>query len=203
MSMAGDRRIERRDGPLRRWVRRWTAGPRAYVAAVMIGLSEAVIPFITPEVLLVPMLASAGKRVWLLALFPVLGNLIAAIVLYTLGASLADPVVQPLVAWLGGEAEYNRAVEWLQDNGFLALFLLDLVPIPVQLVFLAAGVANYSIVLFLIAIAISRSLRYLLIAAIVRLIGGRAREWLEAHQLEFFLASFALFVGLSLWVFFA
>jgi hypothetical protein len=64
-------------------------------------------------------------------------------------------------------------------------------------------VANYSIVLFLIAIAISRSLRYLLIAAIVRLIGGRAREWLEAHQLEFFLASFALFVGLSLWVFFA
>jgi len=188
-------------GSLRRTLRRWATGGRAYIAAMVIGLLEAVIPFITPEVFLIPMLASRGNRLWLLALCPVLGNLVAALILYAAGAAIAGPVVEPLIGWLGGEAEYTRAVEWLRKDGFLALFLLDLVPIPVQVVFIAAGVAGYSLPLFLVAIAVSRSLRYLLIAGVVAIVGKRARAWLEDHQLEIFLAGLALSAVLGVWMF--
>lgn len=205
--MASSASASRRDsgwtGSLRRGLSRWATGPRAYVAAVFIGLLEAVIPFITPEVFLIPMLASARKRIWLLALCPVLGNLVAALILYAAGAALAEPVVEPLVRWMGGETEYQRAVEWLREDGFLALFLLDLVPIPVQIVFLAAGVAGYSLPLFLLAIGLSRAARYLLIAGIVAVVGKRARSWLEDHQLEIFLGGLALSVALGLWMFLA
>jgi membrane protein YqaA with SNARE-associated domain len=200
-SAAADRRDSGWTGSLRRGLTRWATGPRAYAAAIFIGLLEAVIPFITPEVFLIPMLASARKRIWLLALCPVLGNLVAALILYGVGAALAGPVVEPLVAWMGAEAEYGKAVDWLREDGFLALFLLDLVPIPVQIVFLAAGVAGYSLPLFLLAIGLSRAARYLLIAAIVAIVGKRARSWLEKHQLEIFLVGVALSAILAIWMF--
>lgn len=187
----------------RGWIRHWSTGPRAYFAAAIIGLLEAVIPFITPEVFLIPMLACAGKRLWLLALCPVIGNLVAALILYGCGSLMAEPVIEPMVAWLGGEAEYQKAVGWLKEDGFLAIFLLDLVPIPVQLVFLAAGVAGFSLPLFLLAIALSRSVRYLLIAALVQIVGKRARSWLEQHQLEIFGVGIVLSVALGAWTLFA
>ena len=187
-------------GPLS-WVRNWSTGPRAYGAAVMIGLLEAVIPFITPEIFLVPMLASAKRRMWLLALCPVLGNLIAALILYGAGALVAEPVVEPMVQWLGGEQEYAKAVDWLKEDGFLAIFLLDLVPIPVQVVFLAAGVAGFSLPLFLLAIALSRAARYLLIAGVVKVAGKRARQWIEDNQLAIFGAGVLLSLALAVWMF--
>jgi membrane protein YqaA with SNARE-associated domain len=176
-------------------------GPRAYAAAIVIGLLEAVIPFITPEVFLIPMLAAERKRMWVLALCPVIGNVLAALILYTVGAMMAEPVVEPLVSWMGAEAEYKRAIDWLREDGFLAIFLLDLVPIPVQVVLLAAGVAGFSLPLFLIAIALSRAIRYLIIAGIVALVGKRARTWLEEHQLEIFLVGLALSAALAVWMF--
>jgi membrane protein YqaA with SNARE-associated domain len=189
-------------GALRKALSGWMAGPRAYVGAVIIGLLEAVIPFITPEVFLIPMLAAAKKRLWLLALFPVIGNLVAALVLYGMGALLAEPVVEPLVAWMGAEAEYGKAVNWLREDGFVALFLLDLVPIPVQVVLLAAGVAGYSLPLFLLAIGISRALRYLLIAGVVAIVGSQARKWLEEHQLEIFGVGLLISAALGAWMIF-
>lgn len=188
-------------GALRRTLGRWTTGPSAYIAAMIIGLLEAVIPFITPEVFLIPLLARRGNRFWLLALCPVVGNLIAALVLYAAGAALAGPVVEPLIGWIGGEAEYQRAITWLREDGFVALFLLDLAPIPVQIVLIAAGVARYPLGLFLIAIALSRSARYLLIAFLVRIAGERARDWLESHQLEIFLVGLAVSAVLGVWMF--
>lgn len=182
------------------WLQTWTTGRRAYFTGILIGLAEAVFPFITPEVFLIPMLAAARQRIWLLALSPVIGNLIAALLLYAAGAALAGPVIEPLVGWMGGDAEYQRAIDWLNKDGFLAIFLLDLVPIPVQIVLLAAGVAGLSLPLFLLAIALSRSARYLLIAAIVVLVGDRARSWLQRHQVQIFLAGLALSVALGLWM---
>jgi membrane protein YqaA with SNARE-associated domain len=152
-------------------------------------------------VFLIPMLASAKQRMWLLALCPVLGNLVAALILYGIGALMAEPVVEPLVQWLGGEAEYLKAIDWLKEDGFMAIFLLDLVPIPVQVVFLAAGVAGFSLPLFLLAIALSRAARYLLIAGVVQIAGKRARKWMEDNQLAIFGVGVLLSIGLAVWMF--
>lgn len=190
----------RDDSAPRRWLHDWTTGPRAYGTAILIGLSEAIIPFITPEVFLVPMLAAERRWVWLLALCPVIGNLIAALLLYAAGAMLAAPVIQPLIAWMGGAAQYDHAVAWMQQDGFAAILLLDLAPIPVQVVLLAAGVAGYSLPLFLVAIGLSRAVRYLLIAGAVALAGERARDWLERRQVEIFVGGLVLSAVLAVWM---
>lgn len=178
-----------------RWlVDQWSTGPAAYVTAALIGLSEAVIPFITPEVFLIPMLARAkGANIWLLALCPVLGNLVAGMIFYGLGALLAEPAIEPFMRWIGAADSYARAVQWLHDDGFVALLLLDLTPLPVQAAMTAAGAAHYPIPLFLLAMAISRSVRYLAIAGLVSILGPRARKWLEEHQLEIFVGGLVLF----------
>jgi membrane protein YqaA with SNARE-associated domain len=113
---------------------------------------------------------------------------------------MAEPVVEPLVQWLGGEAEYLKAIDWLKEDGFMAIFLLDLVPIPVQVVFLAAGVAGFSLPLFLLAIALSRAARYLLIAGVVQIAGKRARKWMEDNQLAIFGVGVLLSIGLAVWM---
>jgi membrane protein YqaA with SNARE-associated domain len=139
------------------------------------------------------MLASRRRGFWLLALCPVLGNLLAAALMYAAGALLAGPVVEPLVAWLGLADGYHAVVDKVREAGFPALFLALITPFPFQFEIAAAGAAGLSPGLLFLAVVVARSVRYLALGVLVRVIGERARGWIDRHQLEIFIGGLALF----------
>ncbi|MEZ6022460.1 MAG: VTT domain-containing protein [Hyphomonadaceae bacterium] len=159
----------------------------------MIGFLEGSFIVVAVEPLLIPMMLSRGRTLWLLALCPALGNIIAGLLMYWLGATMAEPVIEPLTRMLNAEQDYADALERLREHGFLALFLVGITPFPFQLGAAAAGAAGYPLLPFVAAVALSRGLRYLALAALVRIIGVRIQTWLEKYELEIFIGGTVTF----------
>ncbi len=182
---------------LRENFKEWTQGRWAYAGAGIIGFLEGSVLIIAPEPLLIPAMLSHKRTIWLFALLPALGNVAAGLLMYALGAYLAEPVIEPFVEWMGATEDYAGAINNLNDNGFLALFLVGVTPFPFQVGTAAAGAAGYNVLLFIAAVLISRSLRYLALAALVRIIGASAREWIEKHQFAIFVGGLVLFAAIG------
>lgn len=186
---------------LRENFREWTQGRWAYAGAGIIGFLEGSVLIIAPEPLLIPAMLSHKRTIWLFALLPALGNVVAGLLMYALGAYLAEPVIEPFVEWMGATEDYQQAIDDLKANGFLALFIVGVTPFPFQIGTAAAGAAGYNLGLFILAVAVSRSLRYLFLAGLVRIIGASAREWIEKRHFEIFLLGLVLFAAVAVGMF--
>jgi membrane protein YqaA with SNARE-associated domain len=186
---------------LRAALRQWTQGGSPPVVAGAVGFLEASFVFVNLEPLIVPMMAARGRGVWLLAGCCVAGNILACLLMYSLGAFLAEPLIEPLVRFLGAEDAYRLARVRLMEAGFTALFLIGVSPFPTQIETAAAGAIAYPLIPYLFAFVVARSVRYAALAAIVRVIGLRASAWIEKYQLEIFLAGIVLTAGLVVIVF--
>jgi len=184
---------------LRQTLRSWTDGPWVYPTSTLIGVLEASVIPLPMEPVIIPIMASRPKSVWLIALCLVIGNLIAGALIYWVIAELAPTALEPLVAWLGAEVQYDDALKRVREDGFWALVLLDLTPIPFQIGIAAAGAAKFSFPLFLLTVLIARGIRYFALAGLVLAIGSRAQKWIDDHQLELFIGSALIFVALGAW----
>ncbi|HYD89394.1 MAG TPA: VTT domain-containing protein [Vitreimonas sp.] len=188
---------------LRDRLRAWTRGPWVYPTSALIGFLEASFVLVPMEPLLIPVMAGRRRGVWSIAALLVAGNLLAAALLYWLGALLAPATVEPLVAAIGAHEAYASALENIRQRGFLALLLVDLTPIPFQVAMAAAGAAQFAFPLFLVAVVVSRGVRYFALAGLVLLIGRRAERWIDEHQLEIFIWSaiiFAVIAAAMIWL---
>ena len=174
-----------------------TRGKWAFPVAALLGFLENTIVIMAMEPLFIPMMASRGRGAWKVALALLVGNVAGGLAIYAIGAQLAEGVLQPLIAQADLQAQYEQAVTKLKENGFVALFLIGVTPFPFQVGAAAAGAANYSLPMFVIAVAISRAIRYFGLAALVMLMGQRANEFIEKHELEIFIAGALIFVAIG------
>jgi membrane protein YqaA with SNARE-associated domain len=179
---------------LRNTLKSWMQGPWLYPVVFLIGVLEASFVLVPMEPLLIPIMAGRGKRVWPITGVLVVGNIVAAFIMYWLGANLADVVIEPLMAWLNAEQTYADTLERLRAEGFWALVLIDLTPVPFQVAMAAAGAAAFPFGAFLLATLLARGTRYFLLAALVLTIGARARRWIDDHQLSIFVWGIIVFV---------
>jgi len=85
----------------------------------------------------------------------------------------------------------------MHDQGFWFVITLGIVPIPFQIAMLAAGATKYSLILFLIASVIARSIRYFGLALIVYYAGNQAERVIKKHKTKAILA--LTFIVLSAW----
>ncbi|AHM05082.1 hypothetical protein roselon_02784 [Roseibacterium elongatum DSM 19469] len=105
------------------------------------------------------------------------GCLLGAALFYGVGLWLFDPVVRPVLEWMGLLEDFNAMSENLEGSGFFwSVFLVSFSPAPMQLATLGAGAVEGSFPLFIAAIAASRGIRYFGLAALAHLFGPRIAE---------------------------
>ena len=184
-------------GGIRQRLRIWARGRWALPFSALLGFLENTIVLFAMEPLFLPIMASRGKGAWWVATFLLAGNVVGGVVMYALGHWLAEPVIEPLVHSLGISDQYAQTTDDLKENGFWAVFLVGVTFIPFQAGAAAAGAIGYAFPLFILAITISRAIRYFALAALVRAIGSHAEDFLEKHELEIFLGGLAAFVGVA------
>ena len=161
-----------------RWWRRIVESPHTrWMFAVASFLETLILP-IPIEAILVPYMLCRRDRIWRTATVVLAGCLVAALVGYGFGYFLFDTVGQ----WFLDAMQYNRQFEAFRERfeqqGFWAIVLVGIVPIPFQLAILAAGISGYSVPLFLLGAAIARGLRYYGLALVLWLFGDAAiRLW--------------------------
>lgn len=185
---------------LRKQINHWLRSKLMPPAAAFLGFLEGSFVLFPMEPLFLPVMIARKRGAFMIAAFLLVGNVAGAALMYWLGANFAAPIIEPFTAWLGAEEKYAQAAEALREDGFWTLFLIGITPFPFQLGTAAAGAVGYAFPVFLLAVTLSRGLRYFALAAVIVVIGARAKTLLERHEAAIFIAGVVLFAALSAWM---
>lgn len=157
-------------------------------------LESTVVP-IPLEIVLIPYLLVNRERVWLISTVTLAGCLVGALVGYSIGLLLFDSVGQWLINAFDYQASFESFRNYFQEQGFWAIVAVGVTPIPFQVAMLTAGVASYPIVLFVLAAALARGIRYYGLALLVLLFGEQAKELWQRHSVLVGMLLLLLIVG--------
>lgn len=130
-----------------------------------VSFSEAIFFPIPPDVMLIPMAMSKPQQAVRYAAYTAIASVLGGIVGYFVGYIAFDWVKATASAW--GYAHYfDQAQIWFEQYGVWVVFLAGFSPIPYKVFTLYAGIMQLAFFPFVIAAAVSRLARFLLVAKI-------------------------------------
>ena len=174
------------------WTTRF-ARHRSGLAAI--SFAESTVVPIPLETIVAPLMVGHHRHSMTIATAIWLGCLVGASLFYWVGFWLADPVVQPVLDWLGLREDFEGMTSDLDEGGlFWTVFLVSFSPAPMQLATLGAGTVKGNFLVFLGAIAASRGLRYYGLAVLAMIFGPRITE-LDIPKGRVVLVLFLVFAG--------
>lgn len=162
-------------------VLRWSKHRLAPMYLSILSFAESVIFPIPPDVMLAPMALSKPEKAWHYAAYTSIASVLGGIVGYVLGYALFEPVVQPVIDSLGYQAKFDTIQQWFTDWGVWVVFIAGFSPIPYKLFTVTAGMLQMAFLPFVIASAISRSLRFYLVAGLMKWGGKEMEEKLRIY----------------------
>lgn len=164
------------------WLDRLAASRHDLTLIGVLSFMEALIIPIPLELVLIPYMIKEHGRVWQIASAALLGCLVGALVGYGIGLTLFESLGRWLLEVLHYTDQFETFRQRFQEDGFWAIVMVGVVPIPFQVAMLVAGASAYPVLLFLVASAIARGIRYYGLAVLVALVGDRAKALWEAHS---------------------
>lgn len=148
------------------------------------------------DLMVIPMVQANHKRWWKIALIAAVFSVLGGIAGYFLGYFLFETLAEPILNSLGKSAEMAEFRAKIQEYGGMAVFGAGLTPFPYKVITIMSGAIPISFGIFVTASVIARSLRFFLVAGIVRLFGPQAERIMKEHFGWFSVAVFAGIVAL-------
>lgn len=158
----------------------WSRHPKApYYLALVSFIDSSFFP-ISPNVMIIPMMYAMPSRAFRFAFITIVSSLAGGLVGYAFGYFAFESMVHPFLNWMGYMDKYQACLQWFQQWGFWAIIIGCLTPfIPYKFFTIGAGVLQLPLGGFFLASSIGRSLRFLLIAIIVRWGGPKLEPFLK------------------------
>ncbi len=150
-------------------------------------LESTIVP-IPLEAVLIPLMQARRERLWAIAFMATLGCVFGAIFGYALGYYLFDLVGDWIIQTLSSPEQFENVTNKMESQGFWFVMTLGIAPIPFQIAMLAAGATKYSLLLFILATVIARSLRYFGLAAVVYFAGDKAESLIRRYKTKAIIA---------------
>lgn len=134
---------------------------------------------VPPDAMLIPMALARPERAYALAAWCTLTSVAGGIAGYAIGALLYDSVGGWLIQLYGyGDGVEAFRAAYAQWGAWIIL-LKGLTPIPYKIVTITSGFAGYNFWLFVLFSAITRGVRFWVLAFLLHRYGERARETIE------------------------
>ncbi len=147
----------------------WSKHPKAVWYLGLVSFVDASVFPISPLFMFLPMSFAEPRKAFYFGAIIIFTSFMGGIVGYGLGYFAYEAIIQPFIEWMGYARHYQMAVEWFQSWGFWAILFGCLTPfIPYKIFTISSGVMQLAFSWFLIATIVGRSLRFLLIAALIR-----------------------------------
>ncbi len=147
----------------------------------IMSFAESIIFPIPPDVMLAPMSLAKPDKAWRYAAITSIASVLGGCIGYVLGYTLFDPVVMPVIEELGYQDKLDRIMSWFDEYGIWVVFLAGFSPVPYKLFTISAGVLNMAFLPFVIASAVSRSLRFYMVAGLMKFGGPLMEEKLRKY----------------------
>lgn len=164
--------------PLYNWMLKLAGGRHAEKALAVVSFAEASFFPIPPDVMLIPMVLAKPDKAWRTALICSIASVLGGFLGYAIGY-----FVQPLGHWILALFGHPDGLEefraFFAKWGIWVIFIKGLTPIPYKLVTIAAGLAQFNLFWFGLASAVTRSLRFFIVAALVKRFGPEITEAME------------------------
>lgn len=182
------------------WVLHWAETPYGPLALFLLALAESSFFPIPPDPLLIALCLGAIKKSWRFALTTSLASIVGGAIGYLIGFGIWEAVGSFFFKYVPGFTEilFERVTANFNEYGFWYVFAAGFTPIPYKVFTIASGVFKLNFVLFLIASAFSRSLRFFAVAALFRKFGPSIKGFIEKYfnilAILFFILLFAGFL---------
>lgn len=158
-------------------------------------LESLVIP-IPLETLLVPLMQARREKLWLIASVTTIGCLVGALIGYYIGYFLFDILRDPIMTYITTEAQFEQFQQQMSQHGFWFIFSTGVTPIPLQIAMLTAGLTSYSLMLYMLAVATSRCIRYFSLAVLVYLFGNQTEKLVRRYKWQIVIGASLIIVGI-------
>lgn len=153
--------------------------PRAGWWLAAIAFAESSFFPVPPDVLLVPMVLARRERAWHLAAICTLFSVIGGALGYFIGYALFDVLAEPILRAYHYQDAFAAFQATYQKWGLWVILVKGLTPIPYKIVTIASGAARFDFLLFMLASAATRGVRFFLVAGLLRLYGAPIQEFIE------------------------
>jgi membrane protein YqaA with SNARE-associated domain len=175
----------------------WSASKHGVSVLGGVSFAEASFFPIPPDVLLIAAVL-ARPKVWVRAVVVCsIGSILGGIAGYLIGWGLWEVVQDFFFAWVPGFTPevYARVAELYDEWNFWIVFAAGFTPIPYKVFTIAGGVAQINLPVFVLASAVSRTARFFLVAAALRLFGPKIKPYLDRYLGLLTVLFFILLVG--------
>jgi membrane protein YqaA with SNARE-associated domain len=151
----------------------------ALPALAAVAFAESSFFPLPPDLLLIPMILARPQRAFLLAGVCTLASVSGGFLGYAIGYFLFKAIGRPLLEFYQAMGHYEALKAAFAEWGVWIIILKGLTPIPYKLVTIASGVVHFNLAAFAFASLVSRSLRFFLVAALLRRFGEPMRAFIE------------------------
>jgi membrane protein YqaA with SNARE-associated domain len=179
------------------WVIKWASTPSAAAALFLLAFAESSFFPIPPDVLLMAIVLADRKRAWRSAAITTAGSVLGGILGYIIGWGFWGATADLFYRWVPGFTPevYARVAQMYEQHNFWVVFTAGFTPIPYKVFTIGAGVAAISLPTFLVASALSRGARFLLVSALLHRFGAPIRKFIDRHLWWLTLLIAALLIG--------
>ena len=170
--------------PIRRlydWVLSWAETPYGVPALFVLAFAESSFFPIPPDVLLIALALSVPARAFRFAAWCTLASVLGGLFGYLIGFALWSTFEPYLVDRVFSRESFEMVTGKYNEYGFFAVFIAAFTPIPYKVFTVAAGVAQLNLVGFTLASIVGRGARFFLVAFVIRLLGPRAKRWIDEY----------------------
>jgi len=179
------------------WMLKNAKGRHAWAAVAMFAFAEASFFPIPADVMVLPMMLADRSRVFRLGLWVAFWSVAGGMLGYAIGHVFWETAGLWLIHALHVPLAQVEALRLKYSNNAYLIMVQGATPIPYKLVTIASGLAGVSFPLFMLYSAVTRTIRYVVIEAmLVHLFGERAQALLEKYlELALILFLVALVLG--------
>jgi len=184
---------------LEKWyeaVKRLARHRRAEPILATVSFAESSVFPIPPDLMLIPMVQAETSKAWRYALVCSVASVLGGIAGYFIGLFFFDAVAAPLLENLGKTEKMDDFKSKIEDYGAIGVFGAGLTPFPYKVITIMSGALKINFAIFIAASVLSRSLRFFLVAGIVKKFGPQAEAIMKEHFGKFTIGLFAILAGL-------
>jgi len=165
------------------WVLHWAETPSGAPALFLLAVAESSFFPIPPDVLLIALCIAVPTRSFRFAMIASVGSVLGGVIGYGIGIGLWDLLAQYFYQYVPGftEQTFNYVQHLFATYDFWTVFTAGFTPIPYKVITIGAGVFEINFAIFLLASAIGRSLRFVLVAWLIYKYGPSMREFIEKY----------------------
>jgi len=163
------------------WMMRWGDSQGAEKALFGFAFAESSFFPIPPDPLLIAMTTSSPKKWLRFALICTGASVLGAVFGYFVGFALFESIGQPIVDSYGLQQEFVKVGESFNNNAFWSIFTAGFTPIPFKVFTIASGLFRVNILTLLIASALSRGMRFGLVAWLAHKLGSKYKRQIERY----------------------